>query len=61
MNFPKVAANTNKKVQLNLSLPWGQKKVAIVERLKQELMHGLSAPKNGHCREVAVVGGDKIS
>ena len=27
--------------------PWGQKKVAIVERLKQESMYGLSAQKNG--------------
>ena len=25
--------------------PWGQKKVAIVERFKQESMYGLSAPK----------------
>ena len=33
--------------QLNLSEwpPWGQKKVAIVERLKQAQVYGLSAPK----------------
>ena len=44
-------------IQLNLSQwpPWGQKKVAIVERLKQAQMYGLSAKKNGHCREVPVV------
>ena len=36
--------------------PWGQKKVATVERLKQEWMYGLSAKKeNGRCREVAIV------
>ena len=27
--------------------PWGQKKVAIVERFKQESMYGLSAQKSG--------------
>ena len=27
--------------------PWGQKKVAIVERFKQEPMYGLSANKSG--------------
>ena len=35
----------------------GQKKVAIVERFKQESMYGLSAKKSGRCREVAVSGG----
>ena len=48
-------------IQLNLSTTAtlaGQKKVAVVERLKQEWMYGLSAKKNGRCREVAVsVGG----
>ena len=29
--------------------------VAIAERFKQESMHGLSAIKSGHCREVAIV------
>ena len=29
--------------------------VAIVERFKQESMHGLSAIKSGHCREAAIV------
>ena len=44
-------------MQLNLSEwpPWGQKKVAIVERLKQAQVYGPSSQKNGHCREVAVV------
>ena len=37
--------------------PWGQKKVAVVERLKQEWKCGLSAKKNGCCREVAFSGG----
>ena len=31
--------------------------VAIVERFKQEPMHGLSAKKSGRCREVVVSGG----
>ena len=35
----------------------GQKKVATVERFKQESMYGLSAKKTGRCREVAVSGG----
>ena len=35
------------------SLPWGQKKVAIVERLKQESMYGLSAKK----KKMAIVDG----
>ena len=29
--------------------------VAAVERLKKELMYGLSAKQNGHCRKAAVV------
>ena len=34
------------------------RQVTVVERLKQEWMHGLSAKKNGgRCREVAVSGG----
>ena len=37
--------------------PWGQKKVVIVERLKQEWIYNLSAKKNGRCRDVAVSGG----
>ena len=37
------------------------KKVAIVERFKQESMYGLSAKeKCGHCGEVAVSGGSII-
>ena len=32
-----------------------QKKVVIVERLKQEFMYGLSAETNDRCRRVAVV------
>ena len=36
---------------------WGQKEVAIVERLKPKWMYGLSAQKNGRCGEVTV-GGD---
>ena len=31
------------------------RKVAILERLKQEWMYGLSAKKSDHCREVAIV------
>ena len=31
-----------------------QKRMAVVERLKQGSTYGLSAIKNGHCREVAV-------
>ena len=27
------------------------KKVAVVERIKQELMYGLSTKKSGRCRE----------
>ena len=29
--------------------------VTAVERLKKELMYGLSAKQNGHCREAAIV------
>ena len=37
--------------------PWEQKKVAAVERFKQESMYyGLSTKKMGRCREVAVSG-----
>ena len=32
------------------------REVAIVERLKQEWMYGLSTKKNGCCREVAISG-----
>ena len=45
------------------SLPWpswGQNKEAIVERLKQESMYGLSAKKTGRCGEVAVIGGSPV-
>ena len=31
------------------------KRVAVVERFKQESMHGLSAKKSGRCREVVIV------
>jgi len=34
--------------------PWGKKKVAVVDRRKQESTYGLSAKKIGRCREVAV-------
>ena len=40
--------------------PWGQKKVAIVERLKQQWMYGLSTKKDGCCREVAVIRGSTV-
>ena len=33
----------------------GQKKVAVVERFKQESMYEVSAKKNGRCRELALV------
>ena len=36
------------------------REVTIVERLKQTLMYGLSAKKNGRCREVAVSGGSIV-
>ena len=35
--------------------PWRQKKVAIVERFKQESMYGLSAKTNDCCTEEAIV------
>ena len=41
--------------------PQGQKKVAVVERRKQESMYGLSAKKSGRCREIAVRGGSTIT
>ena len=34
--------------------------MALVERFKQELMYGLSAKKNGRCREVAVSEGSTV-
>ena len=34
--------------------------MAVVERLKQESMYGLSAKKSGRCREVAVSGGSTV-
>ena len=37
--------------------PWGQKKVAIVERMKQKVKVWTVRPKNGRCGEVTV-GGD---
>ena len=40
--------------------PWGQKKVAIVERLKQGWKYGLSTKKNGCCREVALIRGSTV-
>ena len=41
-----------------MAAPWGQKKVAIVERFKQESMYRLSAYKNGvRCGEEAISGG----
>ena len=36
------------------------KEVAIVERLKQERMYGLSATENGRCREVALSAGSTV-
>ena len=38
------------------------RKVAVVERFKQEVMYGLSAgtKKSGRCREVAVSGGSTV-
>ena len=38
-----------------------RKKVAVVERFKQESMYGLSAKKIGRCREVAVSGDLTVS
>ena len=45
----------NQSLQLNPSttVTLGQKKVAVVERLKQESVYGLSAKKGGRCREVS--------
>ena len=34
--------------------------MAVVERLKQESMYGLSAKKSGHCGEVAVSGDSTV-
>ena len=39
---------------------WLQFLLAIVERLKQEWMYGLSAKKNGRCGEVTVSGGSTV-
>ena len=36
------------------------REVAVVERLKQEWMYGLSAKKKGRCREVAFSGGSTV-
>ena len=49
-------------IQLNLSTTdsLGQKKVAIVERFKQESMCGLSAQKSDRCREVAASRGSTV-
>ena len=35
--------------------------MAVVERIKQESMYGLSAKKSGRCREVAVSIGSTVS
>ena len=37
--------------------PWGQKKVAVENKFKQQSIYGLSAEKIGRCGEVAVGGG----
>ena len=39
----------------------GQKKMAVVERFKQESMYGLFAKKSGRCREVAVIRGSTVT
>jgi len=66
MTFPTVAANTNKKVQLNLSTKFTlgrqesgrcSRRGGVVETLKQESMFGLFAKQNGCCSDVAVIGG----
>ena len=36
------------------------REVAVVERLKQEWIYGLSAKKSGRCRDVAVQGGSNV-
>ena len=45
-----------------MDCPPGHKQVAVVERLKQERMYGLSAgtQTSGRCREVAVSGGATV-
>ena len=39
----------------------GHKKMAVVERFKQESMYDLSAKKSGCCREVAVIRGSTVT
>jgi len=60
--FRKTVGLTCFQIQLNLSTAdtVGQKKVAVVERFKPESMYGLSAQKNGRCRELAVSGGSTV-
>ena len=41
--------------------PRGHKKMAVVERFKQESMYDLSAKKSGCCREVAVIRGSTVT
>ena len=65
---PLVAGVTNGAIinwhtaQLNLctTATLGQKKVAVVERFKQELVFELSAKNGGRCREAAVSGGSGV-
>ena len=52
MQFPRnLNWSVNFTIQLNFSTmaPWAQKKVAVIERFKQEFTYGLSA------KEVAIV------
>ena len=50
------------KLELNLFTTdsLGQKKVAVVERFKQESMYGQSPQKSDRCREVVVSGGSTV-
>ena len=41
--------------------PRGHKKMAVVERFKQESMYDLSAEKSGRCREMAVIRGSTVT
>ena len=54
--------NLHGNAELNLSskATLGQTKVAVVERVKQQSMYGLSAKNIGRCGEVAVSGSSTV-
>ena len=60
--FWKTVRLTCFQIQLNVSTAdtLEQKKMAVVERFKQESMNGLSAKKSDRCGELAVSGGSTV-